>query len=62
MRMAIPFIIGLLLGVPLTLVYPRFRDKPLIYRLGVGLLVGVGIAMTINILFELLELVELPTF
>lgn len=52
----IPYLIGGLFGVPLALRSSRFRDKSIAYRLGVGLLVGVGIGVVINAFVELLGL------
>lgn len=52
----VPFILGALLGLPLTFYYSRFRSRSVSFRLGVGLLVGIGIGFTINASAELLEL------
>ncbi len=57
MQFAIPYIVGLLIGVPVGLLSGRFRKKPLAVRIAGGLAVGVGIAVTINASVELLELV-----
>lgn len=51
-----PFIIGALIGLPLTFYSPRFRSRSVLYRLGVGLLAGIGIGFTCNAGAELLEL------
>jgi hypothetical protein len=52
----IPFIIGALVGIPLTFYCLRFHHRSVAYRLGVGLLAGIGIGVTINATVELLDL------
>lgn len=51
----VPYIIGALLGLPLTFYYSRFRSRSVLFRLGIGLLVGIGIGVTFNASAELLE-------
>lgn len=55
MQLAIPYIVGLLIGVPLGLLHRRFREQHFAARLGLGVLVGLGIAVTINASREVLE-------
>lgn len=40
LRKVFPYVLGLLLGVPLVLLSRRLRNRSFPYRLGVGLLVG----------------------
>ena len=54
MYLVIPYIIGVLVGLPIALLYKPFREKQLLVRLGLGTLVGLGIAVVINASLELL--------